>query len=178
MNQTNFFISIFFVCILLWTYEYLWLPSEDYHTASENRETILQPVHTIVQNAVQIEQSAIKHLEEIKTSGVKSILPSWSRDTPIVFLHIGKAGGTSFDAEIPLIIGGIGPAIAKLPFSGWINLKQKGHIKVFMFPFCFKSVIVKRLILYVRVVDVYCRLEQNEMSHKFTLEDYILTGPG
>ena len=101
MNQTNFFITVILMCVVLLTYEYVWIPiwflTENHSTASK-----LQ--------AIPNPPNRLNKISSLKKPVKKFILPAWSRDTPIVFLHIGKSAGTSFDQLMPPIIGGLGLA--------------------------------------------------------------------
>ena len=99
MNQ--FFLAVISMCILLLMFEYVWAPiwflPEDHTPVAPNSSHRGNKI---------IPKPAVK----------KVILSEWSRDTPIVFMHIGKAAGTSFDQVIPPILGGLGMAVLETVF--------------------------------------------------------------
>jgi len=97
MHRTNFFVAIAIICSLLLCYEYIWLPIWLLEEKDEKAN---------VQNVSRIKPvSVVQIVSRPRTK--RFFLKAWSKDTPIVFLHIGKSGGTSFDSVIPPILGGL-----------------------------------------------------------------------
>lgn len=81
-------ITITIICSLLFCYEY-----------------IILSIWPLEKNEAAIFQN-VSRIKPVPSSDF--VLPVWSKDTPIVFLHIGKAGGTSFDSAIPPILERLG----------------------------------------------------------------------
>ena len=93
MQKTASYIAIAFICLILLSYEYFWIPMENFEVTLRENSLKYNSSNSLVKNEL---------------SDQTFVLPSWSKDDKIVFLHIGKTGGTSLDTALVSLVGFLG----------------------------------------------------------------------